>query len=110
MMQQRLALLLLLLATPAHAKVVGVWTDIEGLGAHDNMTFIEAITQATAAAHTGGLRFAVDAQVGWGFESLTTGSTRPTHMDVMDIVDEITIMDYFAGCNVSAASMPQHDL
>eukprot|EP01051_Picozoa_sp_SAG22_P039827 SAG22_NODE_21174_length_259_cov_0.650000_1_plen_64_part_10 len=64
-----MSLLRLLLAAAAmgaaQARVVGIWTDIEGLAPHGNMTFLETIRQATAAAHTGGLCFAVDAQVGW---------------------------------------------
>ena len=43
-------------------------------------------------------------KVGWGFENLSPSSTRPTYMDVMDVVDEITIMDYFSGARMRAAT------
>eukprot|EP01050_Picozoa_sp_SAG11_P009050 SAG11_NODE_829_length_6967_cov_7.039196_4_plen_104_part_00 len=84
-----------LLARVVQARVVGIWTDIEDLAPYGNMSFLETIRQATAAAHTGGLRFAVDAQVGWSIENISADSTRPIYMDVMDIVDEVTLMDYF---------------
>ena len=112
-MMQRLLLMVVaavVITRPATARVVGVWTDIEGLAPHENMTFIQTITAATTVAHSAGLRFAVDAQVSWSFENLSASATRPTHMEVMDIVDEITIMDYFSGCNdpLSTEGMPCH--
>ena len=40
-MAQRLGRLsLLLLAPAAHARVLGVWTDIEGLAPHENMVHL----------------------------------------------------------------------
>ena len=91
-------------------RVTGIWTDIEDTQARGGMTFIETLRQATAVAHTAGLRFAVDAQVGWAFENVTVGASRPTHQEVMDIVDEVTMMDYFSGCvdPLSTEGMPCH--
>jgi len=74
------------------------------------MTFIETLREATDIAHSAGLRFAVDAQVGWAFENISAAASRPTHMAVMDIVDEVTMMDYFSGCvdPLSTEGMPCH--
>ena len=94
-MRLLLPMMLAGLLLPAQARVVGIWTDIEDLTPQENMTFLETIRQATVAAHSGGLRFAVDAQVGWSIENISADSTRPIYMDVMDIVDEVTLMDYF---------------
>ena len=88
----------------------GVWTDIEDTQTRGGMTFIETLREATDIAHSAGLRFAVDAQVGWAFENISTAASRPTHMAVMDIVDEVTMMDYFSGCvdPLSTEGMPCH--
>merc|ERR1711969_333734 len=83
---------------PAAPSRAGVWTDIEDTQTRGGMTFIETLREATDIAHSAGLRFAVDVQVGWAFENISAAATRPTHMAVMDIVDEVTMMDYFSGC------------
>jgi hypothetical protein len=88
---------------PVSAKVVAVWIDVED---HDaivdgrNATVDKGWLQnATEIAHTAGLRFAADAQVGWAFAGNKADPSRPVHQQVMDIVDEITLMDYFSSCS-----------
>ena len=82
------------------ARVVGVWTDIE-----NSHTIVgDYLRNATTIAHTAGLRLAVDTQVGWGFAGNTEDPSRPVFEQVMDIVDELTIMDYFTSCSNSSRS------
>eukprot|EP01052_Picozoa_sp_SAG31_P022208 SAG31_NODE_1755_length_7344_cov_7.207039_6_plen_235_part_00 len=104
-----LCLLWCALLTPdADAKVTAVWIDVED---HDviisgrNSTRDRGwLENATSIAHAAGLRFAADAQVGWALSGNSADPTRPVHEQVMDIVDEITLMDYFTACaNVSSA-------
>ena len=84
-----------LLVDSAAARVTGVWTDIESGG--DIVG--QYLRNATATAHSAHLRFAVDAQVGWSTQRNTVDPTRPVHEQVMDIVDEVVLMDYFTGCD-----------
>ena len=81
------------------ANVTAVWTDIES-----HSTIVGGyLRNATSLAHGAGLRLAVDAQVGWAFES-NGDPSRPVHEQVMDIVDEITLMDYFTSCRNDSLS------
>ena len=98
----------------AGGRVVAVWTDIEaimgGRGTPNATTpptaadvarserFIEVIANASTLAHTGGFRLAVDANAAWSGRVSTDLPLRPLHQQVMDIVDEITLMDYFEDC------------
>lgn len=94
MMRTPLVAALLLQSNTAHARVTGVWTDIES---HEQIVG-EYLRNATAIAHTANLRMVVDAQVGWAIEQNTQDPGRPVHEQVMDIVDEVCLMDYFTGC------------
>jgi hypothetical protein len=93
------------LAPPVASKIVAVWIDVE-----DHEAIIDGrnasvdkgwLQNATEIAHSAELRFAADAQVGWAFAGNTADPTRPVHQQVMDIVDEITLMDYFTACSPS---------
>ena len=94
----------------ACSKVVAVWIDVEsheaiidGRNASVDKGWLQ---NATNIAHSARLRFAADAQVGWAFAGNDADPNRPVHQQVMDIVDEITLMDYFTSCssNVDTAS------
>ena len=95
-----LLLLLQLHPQPSQGKIVGVWTDIE---AHSEIVG-EYLANASAIARGAGLRLTVDAQVGWAFEANTVDPSRPVHQQVMDLVDEITLMDYFTACTTSSGA------
>ena len=97
-------LLLQLCFRPCMGRVTGVWTDIESSG----HIVGEYLRNATAEAHKARLRFAVDAQVGWAIEQNAVDPHRPVHEQVMDIVDEVTLMDYFTGCNVALSTATTH--
>ena len=105
---------LLLLVGGASAKVTGVWIDVEGIYgtfcphmtggcAPRTTTFIDTLRNATAVAHGQSLRFAVDANVAWATATGTDEAQRPLSQQVMDIVDEITLMDYFDSCGSSTS-------
>ena len=117
--QRRRSPVLLLLAlvlvaqrhvAPASARVTATWIDVEdheaiivGRNASRDRGWLQ---NATAIAHTAGLRFAADAQVGWAFAGNSADPTRPVHQQVMDIVDEITLMDYFSSCSTAKPEGP----
>ena len=97
-------------AVPASAKVTATWIDVEdheaiivGRNASRDRGWLQ---NATNIAHTAGLRFAADAQVGWAFAGNSADPTRPVHQQVMDIVDEITLMDYFSTCSTDKPDGP----
>ena len=100
---RRLPLLLLPFASwfaLTEGKVVGVWTDIE-----DHGSIVGGyLSNATQIAHSVNLRLAVDAQVGWASESNTVDPRRPVSQQVMDIVDQVTLMDYFTSCSKTSRS------
>ena len=56
----------------ADGRVVGVWADIE----NKDTIVGPYLRNATAIAHTAGLRLAVDAQVGWGFAANSEDPSR----------------------------------
>jgi hypothetical protein len=94
------------LAPPVSSKIVAVWIDVE-----DHEAIIDGrnasvdsgwLQNATEIAHSADLRLAADAQVGWAFAGNAADPTRPVHQQVMDIVDEITLMDYFSACSTSS--------
>ena len=99
--------LLLAMAPVFDGRVVAVWSDMESIpggaapaspkgqpsslpccgGLNRTLKFIEAITEATSIAHTGGIRFAVDGESAWStVRSSTTLPSRPLLQQVMDIV------------------------
>ena len=92
------------------SKIVAVWIDVE-----DHEAIIDGrnasvdkgwLQNATNIAHSANLRFAADAQVGWAFAGNSADPTRPVHQQVMDIVDEVTLMDYFTSCSSSGDCDP----
>ena len=95
---------------PVSARVTATWIDVEdheaiivGRNASRDRGWLQ---NATNIAHTAGLRFAADAQVGWAFAGNSADPTRPVHQQVMDIVDEITLMDYFSLCSTTEPEGP----
>jgi hypothetical protein len=110
----QLLLLCLSWAPPTAGKLVGVWIDVEGPdtppGTGDATVFTRTLAQASSIARKAGLRFAVDAMVGWTHGNMTNadhlGPPRPIYQQVMDIVDEITVMDYFDNCSGVSNSTP----
>ena len=98
--------LLLLLAAVwtcpySHAFVTGVWTDIEN---RSSITTGDFLLNATALAHGAGLRMAVDAPPSWALQASAAAPDDPLHEQLMDVVDEVTLMDYWTSCRNGSLS------
>eukprot|EP01052_Picozoa_sp_SAG31_P034499 SAG31_NODE_4041_length_3642_cov_2.683601_1_plen_1147_part_01 len=85
----------------AEPLVTAVWVDIE-----NGSTIVgDYLRNASAVAHTAGLKMAVDAQVQWAFKIYADSPSQPLYQQLMNIVDEITLMDYWTACaNVTVES------
>lgn len=102
------------LLTVAEGAVIGITSDIEDCdwghaGGCDGLLDALGNASGVVAAAGLGLRLSADVSITWSWKPYRyhgkyDNLSRPVHEWIMDIVDEVVLMDYHAGCGESTAA------